>query len=250
MSDNSKEDLQLILESVFDAQSDIYPLSIIPTKATAYGIKTDSRDYSCVYFASPSLLLSLDSEAAQLEEHYSLNKDSITLECLELGNWCREILRGEPWDFEFCDLPFLYRDEQFKVFEQLAMGVINQKLIKSYLILSDITPAPALYAFNGYFRILQGIYTAREGKLIHEAKSLIELADKNNAPSYKDIIQKLEEDNTVLSYTEIGRVREEQEQLRDVLQKALEDTSLPESYNDEQYEKLNAELLRFRRSFL
>lgn len=248
---NPREDLQLILQEVFDCQSDIYPLSIIPTGFAAYGVENSTNGkYSCIYFASPDILLSLDPEAAQLEERYTIGKDKILLECIELGNWCRAILAGEPRAFEFCDLPFLYRDEQFKVFEQLAMGFINRRLIESYFEMGRSPAAPGEFAFRGYFHTLQGIYTAKTGNLVHEAKDLMKLADKYNAPTYADIIQKLEEDSTILSYTEIGRVREEQAKLRIELKKALEDTALPESYNDEQYEKLDAELKRFRKSFL
>lgn len=268
---DSRRQARILLE-VFEGEADIYPLHIIPTGTHAYGAGNDSttKIFAGIHFAGTQTLLSVRQETPEfVSAAYNKRGELLEASCgtpayilrsAELGNWIEALISsGDPLALEHCDIPFIFKDQAFTEFEQLAQAaiskyscIVNGKRAKDAVnALSSVRTDPAVkgeIAFDGYYNMLQGIVIAQTGKIVHECAAFVDIAPEAST-LYPIIVEKLRKSEQ-LSRREISIASHEIAELSETLEKSIHESTLSDGIEDEAAEALDKALLRFRQSYL
>jgi len=265
-------DTKELLLSLFDDESGIYPLHIIPTGMFAYGAYNPRmpETYSGIHFVDTASLLSICSEVPEvmsvdIDEQGKIIEDDrapvIHFESVEIGIWCKALLQsGDATMLEHTDIPWLFKHDDFDEFERLAKGSISKltaawcigeadRLASEVISTRSETFVKLPTAFYGYYSVLQGLILARTGNFVHEASALIEAAPQV-ATFYSEVLKRIKTDNAYLSRREASMARFEIRKTIELLVESFTDSDLPDSPSKECIKSIDEELLRLRRALL
>lgn len=260
-------DISVILEHVFDDESSIYPLQIIPTGLHGYGVGKEDIliELSGIHFVDTVSLLSIleenpavmefsfDGEGRPLKIH---REEAIQFRSIEIGLWCQDLLEVSGVDsLEHCEVPYLYYNKDFERFAEIGLECLSKQTL-GWCLGSANTQMTDYFnqkdqverALKAYVNILQGILLAQTGQLVCEANALLDVADED-APSYLTVLEKtnLGKDFTrreaAIIYSDICSIAEK-------FQKMIGDCELRDVPSEETAKALNEELLRLRRSLI
>ena len=256
-----------ILEQVFDDESSVYPLQIIPTGLYGYGVGREDSiiELAGIHFVDTVSLLSiLEDVPIEIEAAFSKEgkpckhgeEPAYYFRSMEIGLWCQDLLEISGVDsLEHCEVPYLYYNKDFERCAEMGLGCLSKQTLgwclgSANTHMTDYFKAKDQVerALKAYVNILQGIFLANTDQLVCEANALIDVADED-APSYLMVLEKANagEDFTrreaALVYSDICTMAEK-------FQKMIGDSKIRDVPSEETAIALNEELLRLRRSLI
>ena len=279
LEQNESDESRILL--AFDDESSIYPFVIVPTTPVSqvhYGPMEGIETFSGLHFADTASLLSITDEDVEyktfhLDKNYntidieneaiSYKKTAFIIETVEIGTWCKALVAGGPSVlFESIFHPFVYRNSDFIIFEEIAREMVTKDTCYHDLALATatyeelISPKPCssmqniVCAFDGYYNSLRGIELARLKEFSFELESSVFSSEKDNIKMYQEVLKKLESSNnfSTLSRFEISSIYFELVGLTIILEESIKESELPKEPSEENIKKLTNELLRLRRA--